>query len=78
MGHNILIAQKERECAALFQQARDIVEAGVGEGRSLSPREDAMAVEFLKRAQVLEHEIRVLQRDRPRLIPSKHTKAEGV
>jgi hypothetical protein len=78
MGHKILIAQKVRECAALLQQARVIVEVGQREGRSLSSREDAAAAELLKRAQALEHEIQVLHRDRQRLIPSKHTKAEGA
>ena len=78
MGHNILIAQNERERAALLQQARDMVEAGEREGRSLSLGEDAMVVEFLKQAQALEHEIQLLQRDRQRAIPSKHAKAGGA
>lgn len=78
MGHNSLIAQKERERAALLQQARDIVEAGEREGRSLPPDEDATVVKFLKQAQALEHEIQLLQRDRQRVIPSKHTKAEDA
>ena len=77
MGHHILIARKERERAALLQRARGIVEAGDGEGRSLAPGEDAMVVKFVKQSQALEHEIHLLQRDRQRATPTKHTKAEG-
>lgn len=78
MGHTSLIAQKERERADLLQQARDIVEAGEREGRSLSPEQDAMVVKLLKQAKTLEQEIQLLQRDRQRAIPSKHTRAEGA
>ena len=42
MGHNIVIAYKERERAALLRQAREIVEAGGRRGRPLSLGEDAM------------------------------------
>jgi hypothetical protein len=78
MGHTSLIAQKERERAALLQQGRDTVEAGEREGRSLSPEQDAMVVTLLKQAKTLEQEIQLLQRDRQRAIPSKHTKEEGA
>jgi hypothetical protein len=77
MGHNILIAYKQRERAALLRLARDIVVAGDRRGRPLSPGEDAMVVEFVKQAQALEHEIDLLQRDQRRVIPSKHLKKEG-
>ena len=77
MGHNILIAYKQRERAALLQLAHDIVEVGESRGRSLSPGEDAMVTGFVKRAQELEHEINLLQRDQKRVIPSKHLKTEG-
>ena len=53
MGHNILIAYKQRERAALLRLARDIVAAGDRRGRPLSPGEDAMVVEFVKQAQAL-------------------------
>ena len=78
MGHTSLIAQKERERAALLQQGRDTVEAGEREGRSLSLEQDATVVKLLKQAKTLEQEIQLLQRDRRRAIPSKHTKAEGA
>ena len=78
MGHNILIAHKQRERAALLRLARDIVEAGDRRGRPLSPGEDAMVVEFVKQAQALEHEINLLQRDQRRVIPSKHRDTEDA
>jgi hypothetical protein len=78
MGHNILIAHKQRESAALLQLARDIVEAGDRRGRPLSPGEDAMVVEFVKQARALEHEIDLLQRDQRRVIPSKHRETEDA
>jgi hypothetical protein len=78
MGHDILIAHKERERAALLRLARDIVEAGGRRGRPLSLGEDAMVAEFLKQAQALEHEINLLRRDQRRAIPSKHREAEDV
>ncbi len=78
MGHTILIAQKEREHAALLRLARDIVEASNARGCPLSQGEDRMVTEFVKQAQALEHEIQLLQKDRQRAIPSKHRKAEGA
>ena len=77
MGHNILIAHKQRERAALLRLAREIVEAGDRRGRPLSPGEDAMVVEFVKQAQALEHEIDLLKRGQRRVIPSRHPKTEG-
>ena len=78
MGHNILITQKERERAALLQLARDIVTAGETRGRPLSPGGDAIVTQFVKQAQALEHEITLLQKDRRRVIPAKHSKPEEV
>jgi hypothetical protein len=78
MGHNILIAHKERERAALIRLARDIVEAGERRARPLSPGEDAMVTELVKKAQAREHEINVLQRDQRRVIPSKHRDTEDA
>jgi hypothetical protein len=75
MGHTILIVQKERERVALLQLAHDMLEAGESRGCPLSPGEDAMVTEFVKRAQALEHEISLLQRDRKRAIPARHRKA---
>jgi len=72
VGHNVVIAYKERERAALLRGAADIVEAGELRNRPLSPGEDAIVVELLKKAQALEREITLLQRDRRRVIPSKH------
>ena len=77
MGHNILIAHKQRERAALLRLARDIVAASDRRGRPLSPGEDAMVVEFVKQAQALEHEIDLLKRGQRRVIPSRHPKTEG-
>jgi hypothetical protein len=77
MGHNILIVRKERERAALLRQTRDIVEAGERRGDSLSPGEDAMVVKLVKRAQALEHEVDLLQRDQRRVMPSKHLGTEN-
>jgi hypothetical protein len=77
MGHNILVAHKQRERAALLQLAREIVEAGDRRGHPLSPGEDALVVEFVKQARALEREIDLLQRDQRRIIPSKHLKTEG-
>ena len=37
-----------------------------------------MVTEFVKQAQALEHEIKLLQRDRRRAIPAKHSKPEEV
>jgi hypothetical protein len=78
MGHDILITHKEREYDALLRLAREIVEAGERRGRPLSPGEDAMVSEFLKRAQVLEQEISLLRRDQWRVIPSKHRETEDA
>jgi hypothetical protein len=78
MGHNILIAHKERERTALLRLAREIVEAGDRRGRPLSPGEDGMVTEFVKQAQALEHEINLLRRDQQRATPSKHREAEDV
>jgi hypothetical protein len=63
MGHNILVAQKERERTALLRLARDIVQAGERRNRPLSPGEDAMVVELVKKAQAMEHEITRLRKD---------------
>jgi hypothetical protein len=63
MGHHILIEYKERERAALLQLARDIVHAGEQRGHPLSPGEDGMVLELLKRAGVLEREIGLLSKD---------------
>jgi hypothetical protein len=78
MGHNILIAHKEREHDALLRLAREIVEVGDRRGRPLSPGEDAMVTEFVKKAQTLEHEISVLRRDQRRAIPSNHGETEDA
>jgi hypothetical protein len=78
MGHNILIAHKERERAALLRLAHDIIEAGENRGRPLSPGEDAMVTGFVKQAQALEHEIGLLKRDQRRSIPSNHGETEDV
>lgn len=78
MGHNILIAHKERERAALLQLAREIVEAGSRRGSPLSLGEDGMVAEFVKQAQALEHEISLLRRDQQRAIPSKHRHTEDA
>ena len=78
MGHHILITHKEREHDALLRLARDIVEAGERRGRPLSPGEDAMVTEFLKQAQVLEHEISLLRRDQRKAIPSEHHETEDA
>jgi len=78
MGHNILIAHKERERAFLLQRARQVVEAVESKDRSLSPEEDAIVTGFLQQAQALEHEINLLQRDRKRAIPARHRKVEDA
>jgi hypothetical protein len=78
MGHNVAIAHRERERAALLRLAADIVEAGKRRNRPLSHGEDAMVVELVKRAQALEHEVNRLQRDQRRVIPSKHPEAEDT
>jgi len=78
MGHNVAIAHKERERAALLRLAADIVEAGERRCRPLSRGEDAMVVELVKRAQELGHEINHLQRDQRRVIPSRHPEAEDT
>ena len=78
MGHNIIIAYKQRERAARLRLASDIVEAGERRGCPLSPREDAIVVELVKQAQVLEREIDRLQRDQRRAIPSNHTETEDA
>ena len=77
MGHNILIAQKEREHNALLRMARDIVEAGERRGHPLSVGEDGMVTDLVKQAQALEHEISLLRRDQRRVIPSTHRKTEN-
>jgi hypothetical protein len=64
MGHNILIAAKERERAAMLRLAGEIVEVAGRRGRALSPGEDAIAVQLVKKAQALEREIIRLQWDR--------------
>ena len=64
MGHNILIAAKERERAAMLRLAGEIVEVAGRRGRALSPGEDAIAVQLVKKAQALEREIVRLQWDR--------------
>ena len=78
MGHNILIAYKERERVAFLRLAGDIVETGDRRGRPLSPGEDAMVVELLEKAQTLEGEITRLKGDQRRVIPSKHGNAEEI
>jgi hypothetical protein len=78
MGHTILIAQKERERAALLQLAHDLLQAGESTGSPLSPEEDARVTDYVKRAQALEHEIGLLQRDRKKTIPSKHHGTEDA
>jgi hypothetical protein len=78
MGHDVIIAQKERERAALLRLARDIVEAGARRGCPLSLGEDGMVTELVRQAQALEHEIDLLRKDRRRVIPSKHSETEEV
>jgi hypothetical protein len=70
MGHNILlIAAKERERAAMLRLAGEIVEVAGKRGRALSPGEDAIAVQLVKKAQALEREINRLQGDRQSATP---------
>ena len=64
MGHNILIAAKERERTAMLRLAGEIVEVAGRRGRALSPGEDAIAVQLVKKAQPLEREIVRQQWDR--------------
>ena len=64
MGHNILIAAKERERAAMLRLAGEIVEVAGRRGRALTPGEDAIVVQLVKKAQALEREIIRLQWDR--------------
>ena len=78
MGHNILIAAKARERAAMLRLAGEIVEVAGRRGRTLSPGEDAIAVQLVKKAQALEREINRLQLDRLGLISSTHDPPEDV
>jgi len=78
MGHNIIIAAKERERVALLRLAGEIVEAAGRRGRALSPGEDAIAVQLVKKAQALEREINRLQSDRRGVVSSKHDTPEDV
>jgi hypothetical protein len=77
MGHRVIIAQKERERAGMLKLAREMVVAVEQRHRRLSPGEDAMIIEILKKARTLEDEIDRLQKDRRRLNPSKHLIAGG-
>ena len=76
MGHNVLIALKERERAALLRLAGEMVASGERRGNPLSRGEDGMVVELVKKAQLLEHEIRRLQLGQRRVIPLKHDEAD--
>jgi hypothetical protein len=75
MGHYILVAYKERERAGLLRLAADIVETGKRRNSPLSPGQDAMVLELVKKAQALEHEIIRLQKNALRAFPSKHGRA---
>jgi hypothetical protein len=78
MGQEVVIAEKERERAALLRLAGEIVDTGDRRGRPLSRGEDAVVVELVKKAQLLEHEINRLQLDRRWVNPSEHIKPEEV
>jgi hypothetical protein len=76
MGHSVLIAVKERECAALLRLAGEMVAASERRGSPLSRGEDAMVVELVKKAHLLEREVKRLQLDQRRVIPLKHDEAD--
>jgi hypothetical protein len=76
MGHNVLIAVRERGRAALLGLAGEIVDSGERRGRPLSRGEEAVVVELVKKAQLLEHEIKRLQLDQRWVIPLKHDEAD--
>ena len=76
MGHSVLIALKERERAALLRLAGEIVDSGERRGSPLSRGEDAMVVELVKKAHLLEREMKRLQLDQRRVIPLKHDEAD--
>jgi hypothetical protein len=78
MGHKVVIAEKERERAALLRLAGEIVDTGDRRGRPLSRGEDAIVVELVKKAQLLEHEINRLQLDRRRVNPPEHVEPGEV
>jgi hypothetical protein len=50
MRHDVLMAVKKRERAALLRLASEIVDSGERRGRRLSRGEDAMVVELVKKA----------------------------
>ncbi len=70
-----MIAVKERERAALLRLAGEMVAAGERRGSPFSRGEDAMVVELVRKAQLLEREIKHLQLDQRRVIPLKHDEA---
>ena len=78
MGHNLLIAAKKRERVAMLRLAGEIVEVAGRRGRALSPGEDAIAVQLVKKAEALEREINRLQCDPRGVISSKHNTPEDV
>lgn len=57
MKHRIQIEYKERERDALKKLAREIVEIAEQRDRALSPGEDGMVLELLRKASVLEQEL---------------------
>jgi hypothetical protein len=68
MGHDLVIATKERDRAALLKEAARIVDTADKQGKPLTESEDACVVELVKRAQELETEIGRLSRDRKNIV----------
>jgi hypothetical protein len=58
MKHDATLARKERERAALAEEAMRIVQAAEAHSRVLTPAEDAHVLELLARARILEEEIK--------------------
>lgn len=69
MEHRIQIEYKERERDALQRLAKEIVETAEQCSRALSPGEDGMVLELLRKASVLEHEIAHLRRVQQHMPP---------
>ena len=78
MAHQILIDYKTREREALITLAKEMVAAAEQRNRPLSPGEDGIVLELLRKARVLEQEIDHLQRDRQRLNPKPHVSDKGT
>jgi len=58
MKHDAALARKERERAALAEEAMRIVQAAGAQSKVLTPAEDARVLELLARARILEEEIK--------------------